>query len=271
VSGGAIVTVAAVVLGYALLSGRLRRTPFTAPLVCTAIGLLVSSDGFGWLDGSVSPHVLHGVTNATLVVVLFADAAQLDPSTLRREVGVPVRLLVIGLPLTIVAGALAARVVLPALAPVEAVILAIILAPTDAALGQAVVVDPRLPTRIRQGLNTESGLNDGICVPLLAVALAVADVTEAGGVTHSVIEELLRGLAYGTLAGIGGGGLTAMLLRAASRRGWIEPLWRPLVAVAGGAIAFGLAERFGGSGFVAAFVGGITFRVVFGPNAPEEV
>ena len=110
--------------------------------------------------------------------MLFADASRIKLRLLRREYAVPLRLLAVGLPLTIVAGALLAAGHLRQLNAGEAVVLAVLLAPTDAALGQAVVTEPRLPSRIRQGLNVESGLNDGICVPLLLIALAAADVED---------------------------------------------------------------------------------------------
>src|SRR5262249_41258377 len=113
-----------------------------------------------------------------LAVVLFADASRIKLRRLEREFSVPVRLLGIGLPLTIAAGALAAAAVFKQLNATEAVVLAVVLAPTDAALGQAAVTEPRLPSRISQGLNVESGLNDGICVPLLLIALAAADAKE---------------------------------------------------------------------------------------------
>ena len=119
---------------------------------------------------------MRALAEATLALVLFCDASRIDLGHLRLEVAVPARLLGIGLPLTIGLGALAAVGIFGRLSLEEAVILAVVLAPTDAALGQAVVTEPRIPGRIRQGLNVESGLNDGICVPLLFAAVAVADV-----------------------------------------------------------------------------------------------
>ena len=116
---------------------------------------------------------MRALAEATLALVLFCDASRIDLKHLRRSVGVPLRLLGIGLPLTIALGTLAAAAILDVLSVWEAVILGIVLAPTDAALGQAVVSDERVPERIRQGLNVESGLNDGICVPLLFAAVAV--------------------------------------------------------------------------------------------------
>ena len=119
------------------------------------------------------------LAESTLAIVLFGDAARIDLRALRGEYGIPARLLGIGLPLTIAAGLLTALLVFGSLAWPEALVLAIVLAPTDAALGQTVVTLPTIPSRVRQGLNIESGLNDGLCVPLFAASLAVASA-EAG-------------------------------------------------------------------------------------------
>ena len=141
-----------------------------------AAGFVLGGEGLGWLKLSLNEHGVSVLAEATLVVVLFTDASRIDLRALRREYAVPVRLLSIGLPLTIIAGAVVGALLLPGVSFAEAAVLAIVLAPTDAALGQAVVTDARLPSRIRQALNVESGLNDGLCVPLLAIMLAIADV-----------------------------------------------------------------------------------------------
>ena len=124
----------------------------------------------------------------------------------------PLRLLGIGLPLTIVAGALLAAAIFPHLNAAEAVVLAVLLAPTDAALGQAVVTEPRLPSRIRQGLNVESGLNDGICVPLLLIALAAADVEAKTTTSHHAVSIVAEEIGYGILGGVAAGLATAAVV-----------------------------------------------------------
>ena len=119
----------------------------------------------------------------------------------------------------------------------EAVILAVVLAPTDAALGQAVVTEPRLPSRIRQGLNVESGLNDGICVPLLFIVLAVAETDanemSAAHAVRLVVEEIGFGIVGGVLAGI----VAAAAVVYGSRHNLIEATWLQIMPVAGAALA----------------------------------
>jgi NhaP-type Na+/H+ or K+/H+ antiporter len=230
-------------------------------MVFVGAGFLVGSAGLAWLQLESDHHTVSALAEATLVVVLFGDAARIDLRALRREYSLPARLLGIGLPLTIVAGTLAAMAVLRELTWSEALVLSIVLAPTDAALGQAVVTDESLPSRVRQGLNVESGLNDGLCVPLLTIALAVAE-TEAGSTsaahsTRLVLEAIGWGVAGGVIAGVAG----AYVLRSARSRGWIAEHWVQVVPVAAAVAAFGLADARGGSGFIAAFVGGL----VYGP------
>jgi NhaP-type Na+/H+ or K+/H+ antiporter len=191
--------------------------------------------------------------------VLFSDAARIDVVALRREIEMPVRLLGIGLPLTIVAGTVVAVVVFPELIWAEALVLAIVLAPTDAALGQAVVSDKRLPSRVRQSLNVESGLNDGICVPLLLIALAIAEAEEnAFGGGHAV-RIVLEEIGYGLLGGVAAGVVAAQLLRYVEPRRLVAEDWLQVIPLAAAALAYGIAAPLGGSGFIAAFVGGLVF------------
>jgi NhaP-type Na+/H+ or K+/H+ antiporter len=202
---------------------------------------------------------VRALAEATLAVVLFTDASRIDLHALRREYGVPTRLLAVGLPLTIVAGAIVGVVVLHVITVTEAVVVAIVLAPTDAALGQAVVTDEGLPSRIRQGLNVESGLNDGLCVPFLAIALAVAEA-DAGQFSDAhaatvVAEAIGWGLAGGILAGL----VAVQAVRLSRTRGWIEEHWLEVVPVIAAAGAYGIADSLGGSGFIAAFVGGALY------------
>ena len=201
------------------------------------------------------------LAEATLAFVLFCDASRIDLGQLRREVGLPVRLLGIGLPLTIALGAVAAAAIFGELTVEEAVILAVVLAPTDAALGQAVVTEPRIPARIRQGLNVESGLNDGICVPLLFAAVAVADVESEISDGRSAGTLLLEEIGYGVVGGVIGGLVVAAIVIHAGRRDLIDGAWRQVIPGAGAALAYGTASALGGSGFIAAFVAGMTFRM----------
>ena len=251
--------VAASLLAYAAVSRRLAGTVITSAMVFVGIGLLVGPEALDGLDTAPTGHAVRVLAEATLTLVLFADASRIDLKTLRHEYAVPARLLGIGLPLTIVAGSLAAWALFPSLTVVEAVVVGILLAPTDAALGQAVVTLPDLPSRIRQGLNVESGLNDGICVPLLLIALAAAE-TQADLTTQShAITVVGEAIGYGILGGAVAGLAGAAVVVVAGRRKLISPSWLQITPVAAAALAYGIANPLGGSGFIAAFVGGMVF------------
>ena len=266
----ALALLALAVLGFAAVSGRLAGTPITPAMVFVAFGLLVGREGIDAIDLSSTGSAVRTLAEATLALVLFCDASRIDLGELRRGFDLPVRLLAIGLPLTILLGAVAAAALFGELSVEEAVILGIVLAPTDAALGQAVVTEPRVPPRIRQGLNVESGLNDGICVPLLLAAVAAADVASDISGGRGLRTLLLEEIGYGVLGGVVAGLLIAAILTQAGGRGLIAPAWRPVIPAAGAALAYGIAIALHGSGFIAAFVGGMVFRLALRRD-PERV
>jgi sodium/hydrogen antiporter len=259
-----LATIALAVLGVAAVSGRLSGGPVTATMLFVGVGILAGPRILDTVDVPSYGAVVRTLAEGTLTLVLFADASRINMPALRRGYGLPVRLLGIGLPLTIAAGALAAVVVLPDLSLSEALVLAVLLAPTDAALGQAVVTEPRLPIRVRQGLNVESGLNDGICVPLLLIVLAHADVQAHAESSQRAVTVVLEAVGYGLLGGLVAGAAAALVVTVAARRGLVTPSWLQIVPVAAAALAYGIATPLEGSGFIAAFVAGLTFRSLLG-------
>lgn len=257
-------------LGVAAVSRRIANTPLTPAILFVGFGLLVGPDALDAVDLSSTSSTVRTLAEATLALVLFCDASRIDLRELRRSVGVPARLLGIGLPLTIVLGSAAAVAVFDELSVEEAVILGVVLAPTDAALGQAVVTQARVPQRIRQALNVESGLNDGICVPLLFAAVAAADVGSEISGGRSPVRLLLEEIGFGVVGGVLAGVAAAAIVTHAGRRGMIAGHWRPVIPVAGAALAYGTAAALDGSGFIAAFVAGAAFRRALGRD-PEEL
>jgi NhaP-type Na+/H+ or K+/H+ antiporter len=254
----AVPTVAVLLLAYAAVSARLRPSVVTQAMVFVACGLLVGNRVLDLVDVGVANQYVRLLAEATLALVLFTDAVRIDLRRLRREFQLPARLLGIGLPLTIVAGTLAGLALFPGLDLWTAAALATMLAPTDAALGLPVVSNVRLPSRIRQGLNVESGLNDGVCVPLLIVFLTIAQAEEGAGHVEPV-KVVLEAIGFGALGGILAGLLGAWLLRTFTDRGWIDRTWQQIIGVATPVLAYSVAAALGGSGFIAAFVAGIVF------------
>jgi NhaP-type Na+/H+ or K+/H+ antiporter len=256
----ALASVAVALLAYAAVSGRISGTSLTAPMLFTAFGLLVGTEALGFIDLSPLGDDVQTLAEATLAVVLFSDASRIDLRALRGEAAIPARLLGLGLPLTIVLGFVLALPLIGGLGWAEALLLAVILAPTDAALGQAVVVLPRLPSRVRQSLNVESGLNDGICVPLFLVVVAVASVESDRHGTASALRVVAEQIGYGALAGTIAGAAGAAALLVAARAAHTDSDWLELVPLAAAGLAWGIAHPIGGSGFIAAFVGGVAFQ-----------
>jgi NhaP-type Na+/H+ or K+/H+ antiporter len=254
-----LVTVSLILLGFAALSRRIDGTPITAPMLFTAAGLVVGVDALDIFDPSASGESVKLLAEGTLTVVLFSDASRIDLPALRSALGIPTRLLGIGLPLTIVAGLVAGIALLGELSWAEALVLAIVLAPTDAALGQTVVTSPQLPVKVRQSLNVESGLNDGICVPLFLVAMAVA-LAEEGAIGNGHAAQIVaEKIGYGVVGGVVAGVVAAVIVVYAGGRRLVDDTWLQVVPLAGAFLAFGFAEAIGGSGFIAAFVGGAVF------------
>jgi sodium/hydrogen antiporter len=254
-------------LAYGLFSRVFDSRSLTPQIVVLVLGLglgmvLTGSDEIGF-----DIELLHVAGEVALILVLFIDAARIDVGALRGSAGLPVRLLAIGLPLTIVAGAIAAMVVLPGVTLLDAALLAVLVAPTDAALGALVVSSPGIPLRIRQALNVESGLNDGLVTPLVVVLAAASLAGTAGtdGWIGSAIWQIVLGSAAGLGVGVGG----ALLLRTAVRRGWMLDGARWMAAPALAFLAWFAADLLGGNAFVAAFVAGLASTATFG-HVPDS-
>jgi sodium/hydrogen antiporter len=257
----ALATVAFLLLVFAALSHRLRRSYVTLAIFFTSTGLL-AGPALGLLDLELGSEPIKLLAEATLTLVLFSDASRISIPALRREFSVPARLLGLGLPLTIAAGTVAGVTVLPGVSLAEALILAVMLACTDAALGQAVVTDRRIPSRIRQGLNVESGLNDGLCVPLFFIALAIAEADEGVLSERGALELVAEEIGWGLVGGVAAGALGAVALRTARQHGLAEAHWLQILTAATALLAAGIAHGLGGSIFIAAFVGGFVFGAV---------
>jgi NhaP-type Na+/H+ or K+/H+ antiporter len=255
------------ILFYSSVAGAIERTWISGPIVFICFGLLIGPMGFDLLSWETDRETIRTLAEVTLALVLFMDAAGADIGVLKRTARLPARLLLIGLPLTILLGFGIGVLLQDNLSLFGVALLAIMLAPTDAALGKAVVTNESVPNEFRQGLNVESGLNDGICVPILFVflALALGSAGDAAPWTLAiklVIEEIGIGLAVGLVLTFG----AARLLKTAMQRKWLTHTWIqiPVIALALG--CFAIAQLLGGSGFIAAFVGGL----LFGALAKDE-
>ena len=206
-----IALVAAFVLVYSLVSRRIETTSITGPMLFVGFGIIAGTAGFDLLDIGMEEGVVRVLAEATLVLVLFTDAIRIDLRRLRSQLDLPARLLGLGLPLALVAGTFVGLWILPGFGLWEAALIAAILTPTDAALGRAVVSSPLVPVRIRQALNVESGLNDGLMLPVITVLLALAaagvDLETPGYWVGFAASQIGFGVLIGSLVGFGGGRL----------------------------------------------------------------
>lgn len=254
--GSMILVVSLLVLAFGLVSKRLERGSVTPAMVFVAFGIIVGAPDVDLIHDTGSGAV-HVFAELTLVLVLFTDAARIDLAVLRRSYHLPVRLLAIGMPLSIALGTAAALLIFPAFSFFEAALLAAILAPTDAALGQSVISDRRVPVRIRQALNVESGLNDGIALPIVLVLAVCAEAAarhEMAPWARITAQQLIVGPVVGVAVGYLGGSA----VHRASRTSWMNRNYEQLAGLALALVAFAGAERVGGNGFIAAFVAGLT-------------
>lgn len=253
-----LAVIAAFLLIYSLIAGRFESRLINGPLLFLLMGWLLGPGGIELLSLSIDSDGIKLLAELTLVIVLFSDAANTNWQVLLANRSLPIRLLLIGLPLTLLAGTLFGHWLFPDLPLLEMAILSTILAPTDAALGKAVVSNPAVPAPIREGLNQESGLNDGICVPVLLLLLALIAPTEQhSGTGLLAITLLLEEIGIGLLVAWGLTTFTLRLLKTSYLNGWQLPLWRQLTMPGLALLCFALAQTLGGSGFIAAFVGGL--------------
>ncbi len=252
-----LAVIAVLILVWTAISGRAERVGITAPMAFAVGGLALGGDHAFHI--TVSAATIRVTAEITLVLVLFSDAARLRLTSLRHDVGLPARLLGIGLPLTVALGALFAHFLLAGLGTWLAVLAAACLAPTDAGLGAGIVTDSSVPSRIRRALNVESGLNDGIVAPLVSLAVAVL-VGEASN-SHDPLLHAVREIGIGVLVGAGAGLATGWILAYASRRGWTESGTIVLATPAAAIGTYALAVALHGNGFVAAFLAGLCFGI----------
>lgn len=252
---------------YSLVSGRLEKTIVTAPIVFTLVGILTFPIMASW-HTRLDTGAFLTLAEIGLVLLLFTDASRTDLRILRDIRALPARLLSTGMLLTILLGAVAAKWVFPQLSIWEAGIIGAILAPTDAGLGQIIVNSPLVPVRVRQALNVEAGLNDGLSVPFLLFFIAMA---ASGAGDPSFARFLGEQLGLGVLVGAGIGLAGGWLLETARRMEWMAESFLQLAVVALPAFCLILSEHVGASMFIAAFIAGLAVQVRFKDAAKHSV
>ena len=264
---GSVAIILATVFLWSVFAARLGRVGLSSAIVFVAVGFAFTQI-FDVLHVPAEPELVKVVAEVTLVWMLFADASAVQLTDFRRDLMVYVRLLGVGLPLTILLGGLVA-VALLGFGVWPALLVGAALAPTDAALGASVMSDPTVPSRIRRVLNVESGLNDGIATPIVLVAIAGVAADEGIGGVHGpglALVALLVGLLVGVLVG----GVGGVLIRHARRKRWLSEELSGPATLALALLAYTGTLLVDGNGFVAAFVGGLVFGNTAGPGGEKE-
>lgn len=252
-----ILGIALVILGYGYFSRLLARYNISGPMIFTTVGVLLSPLLLGEKPIQPDTESVQIVAEIALILVLFSDAAMLNFEHIKREWRLPTRLLFVAMPITILLSTWTATLFFPAEPILFLLLLALILAPTDAALGKAVVSDLRIPEKVRNTINVESGLNDGIVFPLLLTVLAILTSNGSGAESEGWLGYIARQISIGAFAGalVGWGG--AKLAGLALQQKWMEQQYRNLVPIALALFSYYFAEYFGGNGYIAAFFGGL--------------
>ena len=242
----------------AAISRRIQGSIITLPMLYVILGLILSVRGLGIIELDLDNEFIQIIAEITLILVLATDASRIDVRSLIRDHSLPSRLLAIGLPLMMIFGTLLAAMLFAGLTFWEAAVLAIILSPTDASLGQAVVTNPKVPVRIRQTLNVESGLNDGIAMPFLLLALNLAVAEESPLGQMHFISQALTLILLGILVGLIVGFLGGRFIEWGQKSNWMSKEFQKISTLVLALLAYGTAEMVGGNGLIAAFVMGVT-------------
>jgi len=252
----AIIFAAAMIFIYGLFSKVSDRSPVTAPMVFVSMGILVGPLGFNFFHMKAEGDLVHILTEVTLVLILFVDASTIKFKQLIDDRSIPIRMLFIGLPLTMLLGTATAYLIFPDLNIWLLVLMALILSPTDAALGQAVVKSRKVPERVRRWISVESGLNDGIALPPIFACIAILSINTNAAETHWILfllQQILFGAVIGGLVGWAGGSLVNHF----SNKDWMNSTFQRLVSGSLAILCFAIAEMVHGNGFIAAFAGGL--------------
>lgn len=243
---------------YGLFSTVIEKGIFTAPLIFMLLGLIFGPQGLNWIKISIENGILRTIAELALVLVLFTDASRIHLTSIKKDHNIPIRLLLIGLPLTMALGILIAPSIFDFLNFWEAAIVAIILAPTDAALSHIVVSSRQIPVRMRQALNIESGLNDGIVLPFVIVVLSFASVIDRAEPISTwalvIFYQFFWGISVGLFIGYFGG----KIYQIAYKKKWMNQTFKKISTIALALLAYSLSIFFSGNGFISAFIAGLT-------------
>jgi len=252
-----IILLSIFVVAFGLVSKRLEKSIITPAIAFVLFGIFTGPQVLGIIDLASLKGFLHGFAQITLVLILFTDAAKMDISKAGREFSLAMRLLWIGMPLTMIVGAFIGAVMFPFLGFWGAAVLATILAPTDAALVQPVITNKNLPSHIRQTINIESGLNDGLALPFVLFTMACLGLASHEHPLDYWLVFLGKQIVLGPLVGLAAGFAGGKIVHVFLKKQWMNAGFQQISALAMAVMIYYLAEEIGGNGFLAVFCGGL--------------
>ncbi|NTS76658.1 cation:proton antiporter [Catenovulum sp. SM1970] len=245
---------------FSITAGRIEKTPISGPIIFISFGLLMGPYGLGWLELETTATELKIMADLALAMLLFSDAANVNKVALKSGLHLPVRMLTVGLLGAIALGTGVGWLIFDEFSIWQCAILATMLAATDAALGKAVITHPSVPSRISTTINVESGLNDGLCVPILFVFIALATASSGNeGPSLMVLHLVLKDVGFGVFVGVGFAFVGTKVAIKALQKGWLNELWGQLPVTMMALVCFAAADSLGASGYIAAFSGGLVF------------
>ena len=252
-----LILFALLIFAFGLVSRFAERNWITGPMVFMTVGILGSSLAFGFLHVTPDMGPVKLVAELALTLVLFIDATMINRDAfVGGSNRIPVRLLLIGLPLTMIFGTVFGVWMFDGVSIWAIMLMAFILSPTDAALGQAVVKSEGVPIQIRQSISVESGLNDGIALPPILIVMALLGA-EAGEHEGAWLGFVIKQVTLGPVVGFAVGFIGGKLMQVTADKGWTEETFQRLSALPLAILAFAFAESVEGNGFIAAFVAGL--------------
>ena len=252
-----LLILASSLLVYGLFARRIDHAGISAPMLLTAVGIAIGPLALQLVEVDIEGEGLQLLAELTLAIILFTDASQVNRKQLSQYETLPIRLLAIGLPLTMLAGAAIAVPVL-GISWLAAAWLAIMLAPTDAALAQSIFSDQRISQKLRHSVTVESGLNDGLALPVLLFVLAMMNAGDYAWLDHTEWPLfMLQQFVVGSLIGIGCGRWGGKWLNWAAEKHATQAVFQRMSSVALALLAYSAAEQLGGNGFIATFMAGL--------------
>lgn len=254
-----IVVLLLVVLLWALVARRLARFSITMAIAVTIVGVVLTAGKHPVIIIDLDTKIIERGVELVLAILLFIDATEVPGGILSRERNVLTRLLVIALPLSLILAWLAGLALFSENDAWLLAVLAIIVVPVDLAPAVAVLRDRRVPVRLREIMNVEAGLNDGVVAPVFLFCLAGATAKHTPGA-----EALQNALPQILIAvGVGGaiGSVGALVLGWSWKHKWTDPSALRLGVLVLPVMTYVVAITVDGNGFVAAFVAGIVFAL----------